>query len=158
MKVFLTALFFVAAPLARAADLSSVTFYVQLVQGSDQDAPPTAQARAIGAKLDQRLHNVFRWKNYWELKRENVTLAAGAKSRKAMSRHLAVEVAWPTSDTLMVSIFRDGKLVRRRHEPIDTAFSIAGGSSNPGEPWFIIVRRDNPDQNQEAGAKLAAMP
>jgi hypothetical protein len=157
MKLLL-ALLLVAAPLARAADVSAVTFYLQLVQGSDQDNPPTPQAHTVGAKLDQRLHNVFRWKNYWELKRETVTLAAGGKSRKDMSPRLQVEVAWPTTDSLMVSIFKDGKLLRRRHESINTAFSIAGGSSNANEPWFIIVRRDNPDESREAGTKMAAMP
>src|SRR5665213_3068884 len=77
----------------QSAGAPGVTFYVQLVRGSDADAPPTAEAQLIGAKLGQRLHGVFKWKNYWEIKREAVTLKTGEKVRKRMSAQQEVEIA-----------------------------------------------------------------
>jgi hypothetical protein len=157
MKRFIFALLLIGAPLARGADVPAVTFYVQLIRGSDVDSPPTPQARLIGAKLDRRLHDVFKWKNYWEVKREIVTLKTGDKARKRMSKEREVEIALPGSRDMMVSIYADGKLTRKRQQSIDTVFYIAGGD-DAAQPWFIVVRRDNPDASPDSGAKLAAMP
>lgn len=145
------------ATLARGADVPAVTFYVQLVRGSDVDSPPTPDARLIGAKLDHRLHDVFKWKNYWEVKREIVTVKTGDKVRKRMSKEREVEIALSGSRDMMVSIYAQGKLTRKRQQSIDTVFYIAGGA-DAAEPWFIVVRRDNPDASSDSGTKLAAIP
>ena len=145
MKRLLLVLLLIGAPLAKGADKSAATFYVQLVRGSDQDAPPAPQARLIGPKLGHRLHDVFKWKNYWEIKRETVTLKTGDKIRRRMSQQREVEIAWPSSREMTVSLYTDGKLTRKRQQSIDTAFYIAGGDKDVSECWFIIVRRDNPD-------------
>ena len=140
------------------ADVPAVTFYVQLVRGSDVDAPQAPKARSIGPKLDRRLHDIFKWKNYWEIKREIVTLNAGTKIRKQMTAQRQVEISWPGSRDMVVSIYANGKLTRKRTQSVDAAFYIAGGDNDISQPWFIIVRRDNPDADQVLGAKLAAMP
>jgi hypothetical protein len=158
MKPFLLALLLVGAPFLQAADAPSVTLYVQLIRGSDLDSPPAPQARLIGPRLDHRLHDVFKWKNYWEIKRQTVTLKNGAKVRARMSPQREVEIAWPGPRDMTVCIYTDGKLTRKQVQSIDTTFFIAGGDKEVGQPWFIIVRRDNPDAGQDSGAKLAGMP
>jgi hypothetical protein len=161
MKPFLIAwlaLLLIGGPLLRAADAPAVTFFVQLIRGSDEDSPPAPQARLIGARLDHRLHDVFRWKNYWEIKRETVALKTGVKVRKRMSAQRDVEIAWPSARDMTISIYTDGKLTHKQTQSIDTAFCIAGGDRDVSQPWFIIVRRDNPDAGQDSGSKLAAMP
>jgi hypothetical protein len=148
----------IGAPLAQGADASGVTFYVQLIRGSDVDAPPAPQARLIGPKLDHRLHDVFKWKNYWEIKREVITLKTGAKIRKRMTANREIEIAWPSSRDMTVSIYTDGKMTRKREQSVDTAFYIAGGDSDATQSWFIVVRRDNPEATQDPATKLAATP
>ena len=59
MKPLLIALLLAGAPRTQAADVSSATFYIQLIRGSDVDSPPEPQARLIGDKLDRRLHDTF---------------------------------------------------------------------------------------------------
>jgi len=158
MKPLLFALLLIGAPLAQGADAPGVTFYVQLIRGSDVDAPPAPQARLIGPKLDRRLHDVFKWKNYWEVKREVVTLKTGAKVRKRMTANREIEIAWPSSRDMTVSIYTDGKMTRKREQSIDTTFYIAGGDSDATQSWFIVVRRDNPEATQDPATKLAVTP
>jgi hypothetical protein len=158
MKRFLLALLLIGAPLAQGAEVPTVTFYVQLIHGSDVDSPPAPQARLIGPKLDRRLHDVFKWKYYWEIKHEIVTLKTGATVRKRMTAHREIEIAWPGPRDMTVSIYTDGKLTRKREQSIDTAFYIAGGDSDAAQCWFIVVRRDNPDATQGLSSKLAATP
>ena len=145
------------APFAHGAAVQPVTYYLQLVRGSDSEAPPSPQARAIGQKLDQRLRNIFRWKNYWEIKRETATIRSGAAVRTKLSADREVEIAWHTPHAVTVSIYTHGKVTRRRTQSIDTAFSIAGGDSDASQSWFIIVRRDNPDGSPTTTG-LAATP
>jgi len=154
MKRILLALLLMGTPLAHGADVPAVTFYVQLIRGSDADTPPEPQARLIGPKLDRRLHDVFKWKNYWEIKREVIMLKTGASVRKRMTPQREIELTWPGPKNMTVSIYLDGKLTRKREQSIDTAFYIAGGDSGAAQCWFIVVRRDNPDAAQDSGTKL----
>jgi len=159
MRQTILALLLIGATLAQGADVPGVTFYVQLIRGSDADSPPpAAQARLIGPKLDRRLHDVFKWKYYWEVKRETVTLKSGAKVRKRVTPQREIEIAWPAPKDMTVCIYTDGKLTRKRQQSIETAFYIAGGDSDATQSWFIVVRRDNPDNSQDSATKLAAMP
>jgi len=153
MKSIFVALLMVGAPLGYAADAPPLTFYVQLIRGSDSEAPPTTEAHPVGAKLDHRLHDVFRWKNYWEVKRETIAVNVGQTIRKHITPEREVELTVPASGNMTVAIYADGKLTRKRKQSIDAAFYIAGGDNDGPQPWFIVVRRDNPD-NQG----LASMP
>jgi hypothetical protein len=158
MKRLILTLLLSAAPLTWGANVPAVTFYVQLIRGSDQDSPPLPTARSIGPKLDRKLHDIFKWKNYWEVKREVVTVKAGSKVRKQISAQRQVEISWPGSKDMMVSIYAQGKLTRKRTQSIDAGFYITGGDNDSSQSWFIVVRRDNPDADQALGARLAEMP
>jgi hypothetical protein len=150
----------VGTSLGRSAAVPAFTFYVQLVRGSDNQAPPSPEAQLIGDKLGQRLHGVFKWKNYWEIKREAVTIKPGEKVRKQMSAQEEVEIEIPATGprTMTVSIYSNGKLTRKRTQSIETEFYIAGGDKDATQPWFIVVRRDNPQPVDGTGSKLVATP
>jgi hypothetical protein len=139
---------------AVSASKEGITFYIQLVQGTDADMPPATGATLIGDALNRRLQ-MFRWKNYWEIQRQTVELSAGAKVRRPILRKHEVEIALPTPTDMTVSIYLDGKLTRKRAQPVDTAFYIAGGDNDEkSESWFIVIRRDKP-QNAPATAGRA---
>jgi len=142
------------ACLADAAPAGDITFYVQLIQGTDADAPPAAGATLVGDALSHRLQ-MFRWKNYWEVKRQTIQLSTGAKIRRHLTRQRDVEIALTTPTDMTVAIFLDGKLTRKRAQPVNTAFYIAGGDNEEAQSWFVVVRRDKP---QNAPATEAQSP
>jgi hypothetical protein len=133
--------------LALGADKGGITFYLQLIRGTDDDHPPAAAARLAGPEISRRLQ-MFRWKNYWEIERRTVLLGSGAKARQRMSAEHEIEIARNSPREMVVSIYDDGKLARRRTQPLDTPFYIAGGDKDATQSWFIVVRRDKPPEGK----------
>lgn len=121
-----------------------VTFYVQLVRGTDAGVPPGPEARLVGPALEHRLR-VFKWHNYWEMSRRTVVLKPGGKNRQRLTPQREVEIALTSPEEMTVSLFNNGKLSRLRKQAADTAFYIAGGDHDLTESWFVVIRRDNPE-------------
>jgi hypothetical protein len=140
---FAVAALLVGAHVAAGASPEGTTFYLQLIQGTDADTPPVTGATLVGDALGHRLE-MFRWKNYWEVKRQTVQLKTGAKIRRPMTHRRDVEIALMTPTDMTVCIYTDGKLTRKRAQPIETSFYIAGGDNDEAQSWFIVVRRDKP--------------
>jgi hypothetical protein len=141
-----------ALPLLTAgADKGGVTFYLQLIRGTDGDNPPTTEARPAGPALCRRLQ-MFKWKNYWEMAHRTVVLEAGGRTRQRMSAEREVEISLASPNEMTICIYADGKLTRRRKQSVETPFYIAGGDKDVAQSWFIVVRRDKPPWAQ-AGLK-----
>jgi hypothetical protein len=144
MKRFILPLLLLAFPcLAPGAEKAGVTFYLQLVRGTDDNKPPALEAQQAGPELTRRLR-MFKWKNYWVVNRRTVVLSAGGKRRQRMSAQREVEIALTAPSEMTVCIFADGKLTQRRTQAVDTPFYIEGGDNDPAQSWFIVVRRDKP--------------
>src|SRR5208283_1180085 len=79
-------------PFSARAEKQGVTFYLQLIRGTDNDQPPTPDAKRVGSELTRRLE-MFKWKNYWEISRCAVVIEPGGKSRQRMSSRREVEIA-----------------------------------------------------------------
>lgn len=154
MAIAVAALLAFANP-AVSASKDGVTFFIQLIQGTDADKPPATGATLVGDALTRRLQ-MFRWKNYWEIQRQTVEVSTGAKVRLHVMRNHDVEIALPTPKDMTVSIYLDGKLTRKRAQPVENSFYIAGGDNDEmSQSWFIVVRRDKP---QNAPATAARNP
>src|SRR2546423_9295813 len=125
-------------------DAQKITFYVQLIRGSDSDKPDDPAWKPVGAKLDKKLRAVFRWKNYWEVKRETVTLSKDKVARRQMTRDREVEIRLLNPPNTQIRLFHHGALTRCSHQPIAEHMSILRGESKTGECWFVVVRRDKP--------------
>ncbi|MBI4661482.1 MAG: hypothetical protein HY735_21890 [Verrucomicrobia bacterium] len=132
------------APLA--AEKPSPTHYVQLVRGTDNEKPPETGAKAVGPKLTKRLQPVFRWKNYWEVNRVEVSLEPGKKSKVRLSKQHEVEIDLSTAGKRTVRFYQDGKLVSTSTHPSGETLTIQGENSSPDSAWFIVVRRDKPKE------------
>jgi len=126
-----------------AEDLTS-TFYVQLVRGSDEDKPPKADAKPIGPKLSQKLQPVFRWKQYWQMNLVEVKVASGKTAKVRLSDTHEVEIDLKTQGKRTVRFYGEGKLVSASTQPVGESLNIQGENSKGESAWFIVVRRDKP--------------
>ena len=129
--------------LAAGAEKTSVTFYLQLIRGTEDAKPPAAEAKLAGPEVSRRLQ-MFKWKNYWEMARRTVVVQDGGKTRQRMSPQREVEIQLSAPHEVTFCIYADGKLTRRRKQSLDTPFYIAGGDKDATQSWFIVVRRDKP--------------
>jgi hypothetical protein len=127
-----------------AADAQKVTFYVQLIRGSDADKPEDPACKPVGPKLGKMLRGVFRWKNYCEVKRETVSLSKDKVARVLLTKEREVELKLLEPPNTQIRLFHKGQLTRCSRQPINEHLCVLGGDSTTGDPWFVVVRRDKP--------------
>jgi hypothetical protein len=127
---------------------SSETFYFQLVTGSESDIAPAPDAKLIGPKLRKKLERVFRWKNYWEIKRGEFKVEEGKPAKVDVSQQRRLEVSFVDGNGLEVRMFKDSRLVRKTREKRGLSFMLMGGDDGKRQSWFIILRRDKPSTVQ----------
>jgi hypothetical protein len=152
IRVLLLMVLATAAPgLVFASEAPADTFYIQLIRGNNENKAPAPEAKPLGPKLSGRLHSVFKWEHYWEIKRESIDVPAGKSARKRVSPEREVEIDRANSQELTVRIFIDGKLARETRQPISNDFFISGGDKEGDQSWFIIVRRDKPQPLDGSG-------
>src|SRR5262245_15498917 len=131
-------------PTLQAGDAQEVTFYVQLIRGSDSDKPDDPACKPVGAKLGKKLRGVFRWKSYCEVKRETVTLAKDKVARFHLTPEREVEIKLLEPPNTQIRLFHKGQMTRCSRQPISEHLCVLGGDSATGDPWFVVVRRDKP--------------
>jgi len=145
MRVALGILLAFSAPLLAGPDNGAVLFWVQLVHATRGESVQFAGWKPIGPELNKRLSNVFRWSEYYEVGREQVTVETGklGKVRLAGGRDVAISFQSPTE--MEVRLYRDGTLVRKAQRKVKQRMTIMGGDSNTSEAWFVVVRKDKPE-------------
>ena len=146
-SLWLLVLVLASVTTVEAADAQAVTFYVQLIHGSDSDKPEDAVCKPVGPKLGKILRGVFRWKNYCEVKRETLTLAKDKVARVPLTPEREVEIKLLDAPNTQIRLYHNGKVTRCSRQPIGEHMCVLGGDSTSGDPWFVVVRRDKPQDN-----------
>src|SRR5437870_3166918 len=74
-----------------------LTYYVQLIRGTDQEYQE-ATWKPVGPKLSSRLSPIFRWKNYWQVNCQSVSVKKGKPTRHRLSdvREVEIELVNPS--------------------------------------------------------------
>jgi hypothetical protein len=132
------------------ADERAVTYYVQLVRGTDGDKPPAPACRPAGPRLVATFRPVMKWKNYWEISCKSVTLNTGQTSRIRLGNGREVEIDLRLANKRQVTAYQDGVMVDRTISPLGASMTITGGDRDPQSVWFIVVRRDKPSAPKDA--------
>jgi len=120
------------------------TFYVQLIRGTDTEQPPMPRSKCVGKKLAETFGPVFKCKAYWEINRQEVTVAPGRVARVQLGNGREAEIDLRTEKARKVAAFQNGQLVDRTISPNGEGMTIIGGSREDKSVWFIVVRRDKP--------------
>jgi hypothetical protein len=129
---------------AAEAQERPITYYVQLVRGTDSDQPPQSGSRLVGAKLAEKFHSVFKWKHYWEINQRKVEVNPGRSARVDLANGRAVEIDLRAGNQRTVAAFENGKLLDRTVGPMGGGMTFIGGNRDQKSAWFLVVRRDKP--------------
>ena len=120
-------------------------YYIQFVQGTDEEKPPGPGAKAIGPKLSQKLSSVFRWKHYWELGRHEITMEGTRVRTVPLNAVRTLEIESVNESQIELRLYRERHLVRKsRHPSRGKIMFIMGGDQNPDNAWFVVLRGDKP--------------
>ncbi len=128
----------------QSAERETLTFYVQLVRGSDSETPPVAGAKRIGPKLANTFGSVFRWKSYWEIASREVQVKQGQRVQVKLTDERGVEIDLREPGKRTISALRNGEITVKTTSPTGEAMTVTGGDRDHQSAWFIVVRRDKP--------------
>lgn len=131
------------APTTRAGDGSAVVYQIEVVRGTSSDRPEEPGWKPVGPGVAERL-SPFRWKHYWEVQRQILTVTPAKPVRAVLVPDRAIELRLLTPDTSEIRLFRKGRLVRKSTQPSAARISIMGGDREEGQCWFVVVRNVTP--------------
>ena len=129
---------------ALPAEHRSNTFYVQLVRGNNEDAPPQPGSHPVGIKVARHLRSALNWKSYWELDCRQIAVCSGKTTRVCLSKDREVEIDLSNHNRRKVTAFENGRIVQRMLRPVGEGMTVIGGERDNESAWFIVVRRDKP--------------
>lgn len=143
MKTVLGLLLGLGVSVACLAEGQPVVFYAQLIRATDREVQE-AGWRPIGPKLSSRLCPKFRWKNYWEVSRQTVSVHPGKKTRIRLNADREVEIDLRSQSDSEICLYTKGQVVQKSRQSSQEKMSIIGGTRENDESWFVVVRRDKP--------------
>jgi len=128
------------APLsARAADLK---FQIQLVWATDDAKPPTGKDYKPVEPAIRRQIKALKWKNYFEVRRIDFSVAPGATKRVPISEKCELDVKDLGKSNVEVVLFGKGKEVARVKQALHKGEIIVPGGDAPNETaWLAILQR-----------------
>jgi hypothetical protein len=139
--VRLLVLFLIGA--AGFAHGEAITFYAQLIRATDKENQE-AGWKPLGPNLSKQLCPKFRWKNYWEVNRQPLTVQSGSKTRVRLSPEREIEMELRGAGESEIRLYTAGKLVQKSKQSLESRMSIMGGNRENDESWFVVIRRDQP--------------
>jgi len=112
----------------------------QLVWGTDGDKPPDPGVKRLDEATRKKLGSVFKWKNYFEVDRQNFKVALSAKNRVRLSPKCEVEVENLGDSQVEVKLIGEGKLVVKKKQVLKAGeLLILAGDDKNQNAWFVII-------------------
>jgi len=122
----------------------AMTYYVQIVQGTDEAKPRDPKWKPIGPKLSERLATVFRWNHYWEVSCQPVSVARAKPAKIRVTPEREVEILLLNDKESEVRLYRNGRPARKSRQSIRDKMTIMGWDKEKAEAWFVVVRTEKP--------------
>ena len=95
--------------------------------------------------LRKKLGRIFKWKNYFEVSDQKVTLSGKELKRLKMSPKCEMEVGFLDDATLEVKLFGEGKLTKKVRQPVKSLLNgelgVIGGDDKDkyNDAWFVVL-------------------
>ena len=112
----------------------------QLVWGTDGDKPPDPDLKRLDEATRKKLGSVFKWKNYFEVDRQNFKVTLSTKKRVRLSPKCEVEVENLGDSQVEVKLFGEGKMVVKKRQVLKAGeLLILAGDDKNQNAWFVII-------------------
>ena len=112
----------------------------QLVWGTNNEKPDDPKLKEVDPSMAEKLRKVFKWKNYFEVNRQNFTVPAGSPKKVKMSDECAIEVQNLGNSSIEVKLYGKGKLAVRKTQKISRSeLLVLAGDDKDDTAWFVVL-------------------
>ena len=118
-------------------------FVAILIWGTDGEKPENKEKelKDVDAALKEKFKNIFKWKNYYEVSRTNVTVKAGEPRKLMMSSKCEVRINHTDHHGTEVELIGDKKSLYKNtiSMPLKDIL-IMGGPDKNETSWFVVLK------------------
>lgn len=127
------------------AEGREIRLVAQLIWGTDQPKPGNAQLKDISPALRDKLRKVFKWKNYFEVHQQTITLPKQAGQKIRMSPKCELEFTDAGQQYTEVKLYGEGRLVvKKRQAIIPGEPMVVAGDDKNNNAWFVVITSPKP--------------
>jgi hypothetical protein len=143
-------LFAVCAMLALLAALpakslgADMKLQAQLVWGTDDSKPPEGKNyKPVDPAIQKKIKDLpLRWKNYFEVKRTDFTIAPAGSAKVEISEKCSLAVQGHSNSLVEVSWIGKGREVLKRTQSLSKGeILILGGNAPNATAYLMVLRR-----------------
>lgn len=111
-----------------------------LVWGTNESKPAGKSLKELDAKLRERLANIFKWQNYFEVNRMTVGVAASKPQTVKLSEECSVDIKILPENMAEVKLIGKGRtIVTRRHSLAKPDALVLAGDDKNNTAWFVVL-------------------
>lgn len=112
----------------------------QLIWGTNNDKPDDPKLKDVAPDVAEKLRGVFKWKNYFEVNREDFKVGSSATKKVRMSNQCEIEVQNLGGSSVEVKLYGKGKLVVKKRQVIKAKeLLVLAGDDKNDTAWFVIM-------------------
>ena len=130
----------VTVPQAKAAEQK---FAAILIWGTDGEKPKDQEKelKDVDATLKEKFQNIFKWKNYYEVSRTNVTVKPGEPQKLMLSSKCEVRINHTEKHGTQVELIGEKKSLYKNtiSMPLKDLL-IMGGPDKNETSWFVVLK------------------
>ena len=125
--------------LARSGS-GDLNLQAQLVWGTNNEKPDDPTLKEVDSSVAEKLRKVFKWKNYFEVKRQSFTVTVGSPKKVKISDSCVIEVQNLGSSSIEVKLYGKGKLAVRKTQKISPSeLLVLGGDDKDDTAWLVVL-------------------
>jgi len=134
-------------PSCLGADLNLKT---QLLWGTDDEKPKDAAFKELDPKIKKKLCQVFKWKNYFEINQQKLSLSPKETKKLKMSSKCELDLRFVDDNTLEIKLFGEGKWTKTIRQSVkalnqgELAVLAGDDKDKYGDAWFVVLSANTP--------------
>jgi hypothetical protein len=111
-----------------------------LIWGTNGSKPDDKKLKDVEPQTRQKLAAVFKWKDYYEVDRQNFKVPLSSKKRIRMSEKCEIEVENLGDATVDVKLFGEGRMVVRKKQALLAGeLLVLAGEDKNDSAWFVVI-------------------
>lgn len=111
-----------------------------LVWGTNESRPSGKNIKELDAKLRERLANIFKWRNYFEVSRKTAGVTPSKPQLVKLSDDCSVDIKLLPDNQAEVKLIGKGKtIVTRRHSMAKPDALVLAGDDKNNTAWFVVL-------------------